>query len=82
MQGVRGGDGSWVADRTHADAAWDDSGGILELGIHGPWRGTVDVQDGLPGRGRTVELSGLGMSRTCGDMDGDAGTLLPPACPG
>ena len=48
VKGVRGGYGAWVSGRTHADTAWEGSGGETALGSHGPQRGTVDIHDGLP----------------------------------
>ena len=56
VQGVWGGDGSWVAGGAHAGPKLEDSEGDTELGIHTPWQGTADVPDGLPGRRRTAEL--------------------------
>ena len=82
LQGVRGGDVTSVDGRAHADSEREGSGGGTELGCHGPCRGTMDVPDGIPDRGVTMELPGSGMSRTCGDEDGNVGTLLPPAYPG
>ena len=56
VQGVRGGDGAWVAGGTHGDTAWEGSRVETALGIHGLQQGTTDVQDGLPDRGGVAEL--------------------------
>ena len=56
MQVVQGGDGAWVAGVTHADAAWEGSGGETALETHAPRQGTGDIQDGLPDHRGTAEL--------------------------
>ena len=56
VQGVREGDGAWVASGAHEDATWEGGGGKTDLGSHPLRRGTADVPDGLPERGRTMEL--------------------------
>ena len=48
--------GDWVDDGAHDDAIWAGGGGETELDSHASWRGTLDVPDGLPDRGRTAEL--------------------------
>ena len=58
MQGVRGGEGAWVAGGAHEDVTWEGDGGETELGSHTPCRGTADVPDGIPDRGRTAEMLG------------------------
>ena len=41
---------------------------------------TPDLQDVLPGEGRTAEMSVGGVPRQSGDEDGNAGALCAPAC--
>ena len=57
VQGVWGGDVAWVAGGKYSDAAWGGSGGEMDLGSHGPWKGTADILDGLTGRRGTAKLS-------------------------
>ena len=40
-----------------------------------------DLQDDLPGEGRTAEMSSDGVTGQSGDEDGNAGALCAPACP-
>ena len=42
---------------------------------------TPDVQDDLPGKGRTAEMTSGEVPGQSGDEDGDAGALQAPACP-
>ena len=57
LQVVKVGDGDWVADKTHADTAWDGNGDDKALGRHGPRLITSYIQDGLSDRRGTAELS-------------------------
>ena len=57
VQSVRGGDGSWVADGTHAYSVWEGSRGEMELVIYAPWQETSDIKYGLPDHRGTAELS-------------------------
>ena len=54
----------------------------MELENLGHGGRAADVPHGLPGQGRSAELTSGEMPGTSGDKDGDAGTLYAPACPG
>ena len=79
---VWGGDGDRVAGGPHADTSWEGSGWETELVNRGPRWGAIYLQDGLPDRRGAAELPHQGVYGTGGNEDGDAGSFLPPACPG
>ena len=42
----------------------------------------ADKLNGLPGKGRPVEMPDVGMPKTSGNKNSNAGTFYAPACPG
>ena len=66
--------------------SYDDStreGGGYTAAMEHTGRGdrTPDLQDVLPGEGRTAEISSGGVSGQSGGEGGNAGALCAPACP-
>ena len=64
---------------------WNDSmefHGIIPLNpMKHSTQNDSDLQDDLPGKGRTAELSSGGMTGQSGYEDSNAGTLFSQACP-
>ena len=63
------------------DSTWEGIGDTAEMEHTGPGDRTPDVQDVLPGEGRTADMSGGGVPGQSGDKDGIAGALCALACP-
>ena len=82
VQGVRGGDGDGICDRSHNDSEWASGRGATELENLGHGGRAADISNGILGQGRPAELPGGGMPGPSGNEDGDAGPLPIPASPG
>ena len=80
--GVWGGDGIGVAGSPPTKSEHEGSRREAELGYHGPWRRSINLQYGFTNRRGAKELSRRGVSGKGSDAFCDAGPNTTPACQG
>ena len=78
---MRGGYGSGISGDSPNDSAWACGRGATELENPGHRGWAIEISNGLPVKGKPVELPGEGMPGPSGDKYGNADSLPAPACP-
>ena len=73
--------GSRIPVDSYGDSTQEGGGDTAAMEHTGRGDQTPDLQDVLPGKERTAEMSGGGVPIQSGDEDGNAGALRAPACP-
>ena len=80
MQGVRGDDGGGIPGESPHDSTQEGGGDRTELENPGRRGRATEIPNGIPSKGRPVELPGGGMPGPSGYKDGNAGALNSPEC--